>query len=99
MLLPLSDLGGEIHQDHLTETSVPSNELHDEDIDLHDVLSMAKNNGNSELRPEGLEKSVLMQNCYCHEVDFKKPKCHQETQTEIFIFCATKSLAQEAMDI
>ena len=87
-----------MHLDHLTETSVPCDGLQDEDVDLQDVLSTAKNNGNAELRFQGLENNVLMQNCHCQEVDFKGPKCHQETQTEIFTFFATKSLAQEAMD-
>ena len=96
MLLPLSDLGGEMNLDHLTETSVPCDELHDEDVDLQEVLSTAKNNGNAEVRFQGLENSVLIENCHCQEVDLKEPKCHQETQTEIFISFATKSLAQEA---
>ena len=85
-----------MHLDHLTETSVPCDELHDEDVDLQEVLSTAKNNGNAEVRFQGLENSVLIENCHCQEVDLKEPKCHQETQTEIFISFATKSLTQEA---
>lgn len=87
-----------MHLDHLTETSVPCDEPHDEDVDLQEVLSTAKNNGNAEVRFQGLENSVLIENCHCHEVDFKEPQCHQETQTEIYIFSATKILTREAID-
>ncbi|XP_078378081.1 uncharacterized protein LOC144661254 [Oculina patagonica] len=98
LLLPLNDLQGEIRG--LVDTNVLKNQLQTGKVEKPTLLSAVKDSGAIDVTFEGeqADDNIIERNAEnCQHVMYSGTKCHQGTQTELFLLSATDLVVQKSI--